>query len=171
MTDLPLAYRWTGEGFVPVGRSIREADKRFVVGERYRLEVIEERSAASHRHYFASIREGWENLPDAIALEFASPDALRKRALIETGFYDERRFASASPEEARNLAIWLRPKDAYAVYAVHGNVVIERTAKSQSTREMGRQQFQDSKEKTLAWIADLIGVDVQALSSNTRNAA
>lgn len=164
----PLRFRWDGESAAPVHP--RLADRHLVVGEEYTFVEHHERSDASHRRYFAGVREAWLQLPDDLAMEFPTPDALRKRALIETGHYTERRFIASSPAEARKLAAWL-PKGAGVVIAVAGAAVIERTAMSQSYRSMGKALFQKSVADVDAWCADLIGVKPETLRREAGMAA
>lgn len=145
-----------------VPRSPKVCDERLVVGELYRCDIIEERSLASHQQYFASIHDKWMSLPDAIATRFPSADALRKHALIETGWRRERRFACSDAQEARRLAKFLTPQsvdDDYAVISIAGNIVIEWRATSQSYRAMPRKgDFQKSKQDVLDWIDELLGI-------------
>ena len=154
----PLTFTWDGDNMAPVAGCRRAANELYVVGERYRMDVVEDASQRSRGHYFAVLKETWLNLPDQIAGEFGSVEHLRKRALIETGHYDERRFAASSPLEARKLLAFLKPMDEYAVFALAGNVVIERKAKSQSRKAMGAPTFQKSKDDVLGWCADLLDV-------------
>lgn len=149
--NAPMQFTWTDDGtFKPWLRFSKACDKEFVVGESYSLAVLEERSANSHRHYFACITEAWRNLPDEIAVDFPTTESLRKRAMIEAGYYDERRLILSSPTEARKVAAFLKPADSFAVISVAGNVVVERKAKSQSVRAMGKRDFSESKQKVLA---------------------
>lgn len=161
----PLTFAWDGDNMVPIASCRRAANEQFVVGERYRMDVVEERSQRSHNHYFASIADAWSNLPDQLAVEYGSAEHLRKAALIATGHYDERRFAASSPAEARKLVAFLKPTDEYAVFAVAGNVVIERKAKSQSRKAMGGPTFQKSKDDVLGWCAALIEVQPSELAA------
>ena len=85
----PLLWSWDGEAMWPRPAFVREANEQFVVGETYRLVEFEDRSAESHAHQFAFINEAWKNLPERLVKEFPSSAHLRKRALIETGFYHE----------------------------------------------------------------------------------
>lgn len=149
---------------VPVRRSV--ADKTYVDGEDYRLGVIEERSAASHSHYFSALNEAFQNLPDDLAERFSTVDHLRRYALIQSGFRDERSIACASKAEARRVAGFIKPMDGYAVVAVKDAVVVVYTAKSQSYRAMGKEDFQRSKQAVLDFVSDLIGVSPDDLSSN-----
>jgi hypothetical protein len=169
MSDAPLTFAWDGDAMIPVMSCRRAANERYVIGERYQMTVVEARSQRSHNHYFAALHEAWLNLPDHLAVQYGSPEHLRKAALIATGHYEERRFAASSPAEARKLVAFLRPMDEFAVYAVAGNVVIERKAKSQSRKAMGGPTFQKSKDDVLGWCADLIEVTTFAL--NTAEAA
>jgi hypothetical protein len=152
----PLAFRWDGEVMRPT--NARAADRLYVVGEVYRMEPVEDRSAASHRHYFAAINDAHDNLPHELAERFPTPDALRKYALIRTGFRDERSIIASSKAEARRLAAFIRPIDEFSVVSVHDAAVVVWTAKSQSMRAMGRKDFQASKDAVLGFVAELIGV-------------
>lgn len=172
--NAPLTYQWDGEAMKPLARFARLADKQFVVGETYPLAVQEERSGVSHRHFFASVHEAWGNLPDHLVTEYSSSERLRKRALIATGWFTERRLAASSVAEARKIAAFMMERaDDGTVIAVAGNIVIERTARSQSTGANGmrKAEFQKSKTDVLEWIAALIGVDVKTLSANAPSIA
>jgi hypothetical protein len=154
----PLFYRWEGDGFKPIPRQAKEADKRYVIGEVYALEQIEERSLKSHRQYFAAIREAWLNLPEGTAASFPTPEHLRKHALIRAGFFDKRSIQAANKTEALRLAAFIRPIDEYAIVTVSNALVEVYTAKSQSHRAMPKAEFQESKTKVLEWIATTVGV-------------
>lgn len=154
----PLPFRWTGEGFEPLPGFGKVADRQFVVGERYTLAVIEDRSNASHRHEFAWLREAWLNLPEKLAEEFASPDHMRKAALIDAGFYHESVIDAGTNAAALRVAAFIKAMDEFSVVIVRGAVVVRRWAKSQSYRAMGKAEFQKSKTAIMEVIANLIGV-------------
>ena len=90
----PMAFTWDGEAMRP--RHPRLADRHFVVGETYRLAVHEDRSSASHRHYFAAIAEAHASLPDAWAATLPTPEHLRRHALIKAGYCDSHTLVAAS---------------------------------------------------------------------------
>lgn len=160
-----ILFEWDGEAMVPRKGFAKRCDEQFTVHEVYRMEVCEERSMVSHRHFFAAIHEAWMNLPEALGERFATPEHLRKYALIKTGFRDERSFACSSKAEALRLAAFLQPFDDYAVVVVHESTVIAYTAKSQSMKAMGKKDFQRSKDAVLGYCAELIGVRPEALES------
>ena len=166
----PLMFTWQGDGFTPIPRHAKECDARYTVGERYTLEEIQERSAASHRQYFAAIREVWLNLGDEAAQQFPTPDHLRKFALIRTGFRDERTIQASSRAEALRLAAFVRPMDEFAIVTVTGSTVTVFTAKSQSMRAMGKADFQRSKSAVLEYIAELIGTSTETLEDAAASA-
>lgn len=154
----PIVFRWTGDAMEPLSRFHNLVNEEFVVGELYRMEAIEERSQASHNHFFALLHDQWLTLPDHIALEFRTPEHLRKHALIMTGYRNERKFAAATPLEARRIAAFIKPRDEYAIVSVNENVVVEWTAQSQSRKAMGGPTFQKSKSDVLDYIDDMLGV-------------
>lgn len=158
MTDYPVLCEWDGEALRPHGRNwARQADKQWTVGEQYMVEIRHERSSASHRAYFAAINDAFENLPADLAERFKSPEALRKAALIQCGYRDERSIVANSKAEAQRLAAFVQPMDEYAIVSVSGTTVVVLTARSQNMRAMGRQAFEESKNKVLDFLASLIG--------------
>ena len=171
-TERPILCDWNGEAFIPASHAqSRVADQDYVVGERYRIAPLQERSQRSHAHYFACINESWRNLPDKLAERFSTPEHLRKFALIKAGFRDERSVTCASKAEALRVAAFVRDVDNYAIVVVHEATVIHYTAKSQSLRAMGKKDFQDSKDKVLQIISDMIGVQPATLQANAERAA
>lgn len=162
----PLYYRWQGDGFAPLGRHARMADQQFVIGQVYRLEVVEERSAKTHRHQFAWLREAWLNLPEKYRYEpwAQSPEHLRKYALIRAGWHDCQTFACGSKAEAERWAARLRPLDDFSLVVPRGTMVERYTAKSQSVRAMGKKDFQASKQAVLEYVAGLLEVEPAELA-------
>lgn len=157
MAIAPIFAEWTGDSFAPLARFKKQCDASLVIGERYKIEIVEERSAVSHAHYFAQLHEYWLSLPESIADQYASVEHLRKKALIACGYADERSIACASKAEAQRVAAFINPMDGYAVVTVREAVVRVYTAQSQSLRSMGKSEFQKSKESILEYISALIG--------------
>lgn len=153
----PQPFRYEGDGLMQALRP-RAADRQFVVGEVYTMVAEQPRSSAQHRMFFASVAEAWRNLPDDLAEEYPDAETLRKKALIRTGFHDQRSIVCASKAEARRVAAFIEPMDRYAIVAVSEAVVRVYTARSQSVRAMGRKEFAESLEAVLAFCAGLIGV-------------
>ena len=171
MSILPIPCQWDGEAFRPRGGFAKVCDKHFVVGAVYSMGEHEDRSTASHRHFFAACNDAWASLPEHMADQFPTADHLRKFALIKAGFYDSRTLVASSRTEALRLAAFVKPMDEFAIVTTEGATVTVFTAKSQSTKAMGRQVFQDSKDKVLAILAELIGTTPSALSANAGQAA
>jgi hypothetical protein len=169
MTARPLHCRWDGESFVPLRP--KEADKHYVIGEVYPLIVHEERSAASHKQYFASLHEAWMNLPEAEADRFPSPDHLRKRALVEAGYFDEEIIDCGSNKVAPNVGAAIRKRDDFAVIFIRDQFVIVRSAKSQSMRAMGKAVFQKSKDAVLDIAWGLCGMKASEAKQHVGKAA
>lgn len=166
MTTIPLLFRYEGDGeFQPATPYWgQRADKSYVVGEVYRLVTHEERSQASHNHYFASLQNGYDNLSDAMRDQFPTVEHLRKKLLIRAGYADERSIVCASKAEAQRMAAFIRPMDEYAIVSVREAVVRVFTAQSQNMRAMGAKQFQESKQAVLDQLDDMLGVDRGATS-------
>jgi hypothetical protein len=167
----PLLATWDGEAFSPLPRFAKICDRELVVGEQHRIVIEEERSHASHNHFFASVAEAWKNLPDDLAERFQTADHLRKFALIKSGYHDERSVVCASKAEAQRVAAFIRPIDDYAVVTVNEATVRFFTAKSQSMKAMGKTDFYASKQAVLDTVAAMIGVTADALAANAQRAA
>lgn len=168
-TAPPLLCTYDGEAFFPVRPQL--ADRYFVVGETYPLVVHEARSMESHRHYFASLHEGWSNLPEDQAAQFPTAEHLRKFALVKAGYADERSIVCASKAEARRVAAFVSPMDEFAIVAVSEATVRVYTAKSQSMRAMGAKVFQKSKQDVLDIVSAMIGLTPQELAMHAGKAA
>ena len=157
-----VLWEWDGDHMVPMERFRHLCDREFVVGERYKLEAVEERSWASHRHQFAWLRTAWENLPEDLCDQpYAhSPDNLRKHALIKTGFCD----VSVLEFGSRAAALRAVPKMQLLATIAHGYcIVIPRDTSvqilvphSQSASKMGKEEFARSKQAVLEWVAGLL---------------
>ena len=167
----PLLFMWEGDCFRPVRHHAKQCDKRFVIGERYLLDEVQERSSKSHAQYFAAVGAAWQNLPDELAEKWPTSEHLRKHALIRCGFFDKTSLQASSRAKALRLAAYIRPMDDYAIITVSGSLVERYTAKSQSYRTMPKGEFQASKQAVLDWIASLIGTNAKALAKNASEAA
>jgi hypothetical protein len=166
---VPIVFEFDGEVMRPQQRYAWQARRLFAVGAAYPLVIHEERSDATHRHYFAAINEAWKNLPEALSKKHPSAEHLRRWALVKAGYADERSIVCDSNAEALKVAAFIKPMDDYAVVIVRDEVVRVFTAKSQSARAMDKKSFQESKTAVLEIVAELIGVDVQTLSSNSNS--
>lgn len=165
MTFIPLAYEWVGDAMVPLPRFRTLCDKQFVCHEVYKLDVVEDRSLASHNFYFACLSAAWKNLPEDIAPRYPTMDRLRRRALIRCGYADERTFIFDTEADAVRLAGIIQAYDEDAVLLVKGRTVHVFTAKSQSMKAMGKKDFEASKAAVLDVVSKLIGVSAATLSA------
>lgn len=161
MTTYPLVFEWTGSAMAPLNR--RAAERQYVRGEQYCLDVCEERSVATHNHEFAWLHDAWMNLPEAVADLYPSPEHLRKRALIQAGYYDEEIIDVGSKACALRVAASYRRVDDFAYVVARGPMVVIRRAKSQSRRAMDRMTFQASKTAIMDVVAQLLGVEPQQI--------
>lgn len=168
----PIKFEWDGEAFVPASPFwARKCDEHFVVGEQYQMVEHQDRSMRSHRHYFACVKDAWDNLPEQLAERFPTSEHLRKYALIRAGYRDERSIVAGSKAEAQRLAAFMKPMDEYAVVIVQEAMVTVYTAKSQSMRAMGKTTFAESKERVLDVLSQMIGTSRDVLEANAAAAA
>jgi len=149
----------------------RQADQLFTIGERYRLAPVEERSGASHRHFFAAINEVWANLPEQLAAHYPSAEHLRARALIEAGYCTIADYVCSTRAEAVRWAANLRAEASeYALVVISETVVRVFKPKSQSVRAMGKEEFQASKDAVFTALAKMIGVTTAELQNHAEAA-
>jgi hypothetical protein len=174
----PIYFVWhpTPEGHVMVPRGSRNsrlADQSFTSRETYRMIVDAERSIESHRHYFACVREAWNNLPEHLADEFPTDERLRKWVLIRTGFCQHTRMVMKSHAEAICTAGDLQRRDSCAVLEINGNVINWYTAKSQRLGPggMSRSEFQRSKTAVLDYLAKMLETTPEELAAAGKRAA
>jgi len=167
----PLPYFWDGEAMRVLPGFQRQADQLFTIGERYRLAPVEERSGASHRHFFAAINEAWANLPERLAAHYPTAEHLRARALIEAGYCTIADYVCSSRAEAVRWAANLRAEASeYALVVISETVVRVFKPKSQSVKAMGREEFQASKDAVFTALAKMIGVTTAELQNHAEAA-
>lgn len=149
---------YDGEAFVPQGASALAADEAFGAGEVVALCPFEARSSRSHNHYFAEISEMWQTLPESLAdLPYAaSPETLRKHALIATGHCEVKAVDCGSAAAAQRVAAFANDDPDYVLVKIEGASVLRFRAKSQRMRAMGKEAFQKSKDDVLNWIGALL---------------
>ena len=155
---LPLLYEGNG-----LFRCLHPKRVKLDVGAVHGWQMAEHRSKSSHDHFFACVNEAWKNLPEDMADDFPSPEHLRKWALIKAGFCSETRIVCANNSEAMTLATKAKSLDKYSVVAIDEKAVTIWTADSQRRDAMGRQAFQEAKERALHIISNLLGTDITIL--------
>jgi CRISPR/Cas system CMR-associated protein Cmr5 small subunit len=158
-----MAFTKKPAGFVPTPRFVAAFREKFVDDATYWLSVEPERSEKTHDHQFAWLHEAWKSLPEHLTEHFPSSEHLRKRALIDAGFYTEQIIDVGTNAAALRVAAYARSEDEFAYVVARGPIVVVRKAKSQSKRAMGAAEFQRSKQAILAIVAGLIGVEPETL--------
>ena len=168
VTTPPIRCVFDGKVFAPDGQHwLGLAQKHFGAGEVVKLVQHEERSGASHNHYFACVADAHANLPDELAIQFPSPDHLRRFALISTGYCNSHAITLDSVEEARKVYAFIKPIDQFSVVSLKGCVVTVFTAHSQSNRAANKALFRQQKEAVLGFLATMVGTTKEALTENT----
>ena len=164
----PFAFKfmWDGEILTPTPQTIAHCKSELGAGEIITLERAEERSEASHSHYFVRLHEIWMNLPDYFGNEYPTEKHLRIKALIRTGYCYERDIVCDTGRDAALLAGFIAEHKAYDIIDVRGNVIKQFTAKSQSRKAMGKKQFEESKDAVLGFASNLIGISPEQLKEN-----
>lgn len=154
---------FTFDGAVMRPQYPRLAAERFEPGETYLLADVESRSDLSHKHEFAWLRQSWKTLPEDISDLYPTAEHLRKRALIDAGYYHETIVDAGSAQSALRVASFIRGLDDFCIVIARGPIVVRREAKSQSKRAMGAKDFQASKTAIMEIVAGLLGVTVAQL--------
>lgn len=159
MTDV-LPMRFEGNGMF---RCLHPKRIKLDVGEVHGWAMTEHRSKASHDHFFAIVNECWKNLPEDLADDLPSPEHLRKWVLIKAGFCTKTQVVCANNSEAMVLVTKAKAMDKYSIVSIDGKVATIWTADSQRRDAMGRQEFQEAKEKAIHIMSELIGTDAATL--------
>jgi hypothetical protein len=161
-----MRFQWNGAAMIPVRPDA--ARGVYELGRKYWLDEVSERSWISHSHEFAWVAAAWDNLPEPLQDKFPTPEALRKAALIATGWCREVVIDAGSKPGAQRVAGYVSGRDEFSQVVVRGATVIVRTARSQRMRghdRMDRKEFEDSKQAILGWISELIGVSAEDLKA------
>jgi hypothetical protein len=167
----PVAFVWDGAVMVPLDRFRPLARRQYHPGQEYALVQHLDRSDASHRHYFACVRKGWENLPERMTERLPTPEHLRKRCLVWEGYADHTEIPCVDEESMGRLIAVIRKADEYAVMTREGLVLNIWNAQSQDHVSMGHDAFQRSKDAVLGRIAMLCGITVKELTVNSKTNA
>ncbi len=160
----PVAMRWRDGALVPVNAEQAKRAAQWNDGEIHVVDEWEPRDWNSHRHFFAQLKDMWASLPDRLTeATFRTPEHLRKKALIATGWSTRIDIVCETDAHALAAMASLQMIDEYAIVKVKGNVVIVWRAKSQSEIGMpDRKNFQRSKWDVLNWVADLLALPPEA---------
>lgn len=168
----PLPFVWRADlgAMVPHTAFLEKARAQYEDRASYRLAEEQLRSEVSHNHEFAFVATAWKNLPEGLADQYPTAEHLRKRALIEAGYYDEQIMDVGTNAAALRVAVGVRsfPGEDFSLVIVRGPLVVIRRPKSQSRRAMGVKDFQASKDAILGVISELIGVEPDVLANMGR---
>lgn len=167
----PVVFVWDGDSMIPLPRFKRLCDQQFAVHEEYPLVILEERSQASHNHYFAALTEAWRNLAEEHAVKYPTVEHLRADCLVKAGFCQETDYVLADKKEARKLAVDLRKMNPYSIIKVSDNVVKHFEPESQSRPAMKKDRFEDSKAEVLSIAAAMARTTPAELKKNAGRAA
>lgn len=151
---------------VPVPRFAELFRRQYPEGDsadhQYPMVPVEPRNMKMHGHYFATLNQMYENLPDHVAKRFPSVEHLRAWALVQTGFCDERSIICDDQTMAQRLAAFIRTTLGLAVITIgkadndpKKRVVHVFTPKSQSVALMSAEEFKASKDAVLDLVESL----------------
>lgn len=168
----PVAFRFLNGAMVPINPFFAaRAAKQFEPGHAYVLVPREARSPESHSHFFAALHEGWLNLTEEYAEEFATPEYLRAWCLVKAGFADKQVIVCATPDDAGRTAAIASSREKIRIVIVEGCVCNIWVPRSQSVKAMGKTEFEDSKRKVLDIVASMTHSTRQELEKNAGKSA
>jgi len=167
----PVVFTWDGDAMIPLQRFRGLCDQQFAVHEEYALQIVENRSQASHNHYFAALADAFSNLAEEYAGRFPTAEHLRSWALVEAGYATENDTVCDSPAEARKLAATIRRYSPYAISRLSGNVVKIFEPESQSMAAMKKERFEASKADVLAIVSAMARTTPAELKKNAGRSA
>jgi hypothetical protein len=174
----PFVAIWEGDGFRPLRRFQKILDSHFVCGRPYTLEERMDRSAASHRQFFATVKDLWANLPQKYDGRWCNETLFRATALAMTGFATVVDHVVDTPDEAARFEVMARAMRAtrsdsvedYKLVLAQGNVVRIYHPWSQAYRAMDKDTFQRSSQAVMEWCSALVGVTVEEAQNVGRHA-
>jgi hypothetical protein len=170
--------RWSDGAFRPQGQwEQSRCERDFAGAGLVTLTVEHERDMVSHRKQFAVVRTAWKNLPETLRDEdFAvNEDCLRKYALIRCGYCDVETALAYSKAAALELGALMgnlaRQAHGYCIVQTQKRAVRVWTPHSQSTRTTSAETFSEQKRDVTSFLADLLGVSIEALEQMGRQEA
>ena len=156
-----VRMKWLNGTLVPASRDSHAALENMLEnGKNYDVNVVLPTTQKSRGHFFCSLAEAFSNLPEAVRLDIPSVEHLRKRALIHTGWAHKFVIPCSSGKGLKNLWRLMRETDEYVVCIEKPDNVLEvYKARSMSSREMQRTEFQRCKDDVLKYAWGLVGID------------
>jgi len=154
---IPLIFMGDGEFRASSPYHVKRCAELYGQGEVVEVEEINDRSKASHKHYFAQLTDYWQTLPESLAQDFLSMDHLRKFCLIKAGYCTQHILRFRSKEEALEAESFISELDPYVLCEVIGTQLTVWRAKSQSMQAMKKDEFEKSKADTLDIAHKLVG--------------
>jgi hypothetical protein len=162
---------WDGNVMIPLPRFKRLCDSQFAINEEYPLMIVENRSMASHNHYFAALHEAYQNLAEEYAQEFVNEDHLRSWCLCKAGFCTTDVHVFDTPGDAKKFRMAFKRNMPMAIIKVEGNIVTIYEPESQSMAAMKKERFEASKTAVLDIAATMARTTPAELKKNAGRSA
>lgn len=181
MTFLPIGFISDGRALIPLDRFRTLFQRQFRVGEEYTMMPTADRSSKAQGLYFKCIKVAFENLPERwqrrhggpghnSLARFPTETHLRRWCLIQEGFALHREIPCRDEDAAKVLVETLRDMDPYCVIQRRGDVLSVWLALSQDKHTMGKDMFQQSMDKVLGRLANMLDVSVDNLTEMAKSA-
>ena len=161
---------WDGAAMIPLERYRGLASRQFRPGQEYSLIPHRDRSDAAHGLYFKAVELAWKNLPHGVAERYPTAEHLRRWCLVKEGYADEHTMLCANEAQAQSTGVLARALDGFAIIQIKGPIVVVWTAKSQSRVSMDHKAFNESMNKVLERLAEMLGITVDQLTEEAKSA-
>lgn len=176
----PVMFRWKEadicvEGgevrrvpvMVPHQRFAQLCKRQYTFGEDYALGPVEGVPSRSRAHFFAAVRDAWDNLPEENR-RWPTAEHFRKWLLVQVGWRNESTHPLETVKDAQAMAVALRADDEFAVIVRKGSTVWFATAKSIATNAIKKDEWGPVKEAALDLAASLARTTRPELERHSR---
>lgn len=167
----PVVFVWDGNAMIPLPRFHNVCAAQFEINGEYPLMIVENRSMASHNHYFAALHEAYLNLAEEYTQEFDSEEHLRHWCLCREGYCTTTTYVMNTAEDARQLRDALKTMNKSTIVSVNGNIAKVYNPESQSLASMKKERFEASKAAVLARAASMARTTPAELKKNAGRSA
>lgn len=153
---VPMIYEGNGKFSASSIYHKMRCEKMFGAGQEITFEELGDRNMNRHRMYFARLKELWLTLPESMAEDFPSPEALRKFALVRTGYCTQKKIVCRSNQDAIETAAFIESLGTYVICEVVMRVLTIWVPQSQAVRNMGKSEFDKSVTDVLDYCERLV---------------
>lgn len=162
---MSIACRYREGVFSPL--SPKAIQDKFQEGELVFLRVDRKRNWPGHQAFMALINDAFETMPDNLREEYSSPDILRRRLLIASGYATIDSIVCTSNDEAIKTAYKMAKfTNDHTFLSLRGSVVVIARAHSQAMDKMDADTFKASCEACIDQLEKLLGCSKEEIKAH-----